>query len=285
MKIWPLLIGIILLCALLGSPVLAISKNELIAHYHTIPESPAYPETTSGHGGKTEFKITPGFFPFTDEPLPLPKWVPNGSSDISIFSSEKNSLISFLKPHPSCYADDIPSRKPNIYLYSDRDLTAQVWLAPEDAITISDPVYRPGMGWQAEIRNGSLNGNGDFLFYESVVPDSRWQKDEGYVIRAAHREQDMASMLGPYGFNEKETAEFIDYWSSHLTGGVDYAFYPQEIDAVDRVMPLSVSPEPDHVSRIWFYAEPLVTAPEPVTSPEQIVRDGFYVVEWGVMIR
>ena len=37
--------------------------------------------------------------------------------------------------------------------------------------------------------------------------------------------------------------------------------------------------------RIWFYAEPLVSAPEPVTSPEQILREGFYVVEWGVMVK
>jgi hypothetical protein len=66
---------------------------------------------------------------------------------------------------------------------------------------------------------------------------------------------------------------------------VDFVFYPQETGAVDRVMPLYISPEPDHVMRIWFYAEPLVSAPEPVKSPEKIIREGFYVVEWGVMIR
>jgi hypothetical protein len=177
-----------------------------------------------------------------------------------------------------------PIGKPNIYLYSDRDLTAQVRLAPEEAITVSDPVYQPGKGWQAEIRNGTLNGNGDFLFYEGTGPDSGWQKEEGYIIHASSREQDMASMLGPYGFNEKETSEFIEYWASHLVEDVDFVFYPQETDAVERVMPLSVSPKPDHVMRIWFYAEPLVSIPEPVTSPERIIREGFYVVEWGVII-
>jgi hypothetical protein len=180
---------------------------------------------------------------------------------------------------------DIPSRKPNIYLYSEKDITARVRLAPEYAITVSEPVYQPGIGWQAEIRNGSLNGKGDFLFYEALVPDSGWQKEEGYVIRAACREQDMASMLGEYGFNEKETEEFIDYWGIHLFGDMDYVLYPQETDAVNQAMPLSIIPEPDHVSRIWFYAEPLVSDPEPVTCPEQIVREGFSVVEWGVMIR
>jgi hypothetical protein len=162
---------------------------------------------------------------------------------------------------------------------------AQVRLAPEEDITISEPVYQPGKGWRAEIRNGSLNGIGDFLFYEGLVPDSGWQKEEGYVIRADYREQDMTSILGHYNFNEKETIEFIEYWSQHLAEDVDYVFYPQETDAIARVMPLSISPEPDHVMRIWFYAEPLATAPEPVIHPETIVREGFYVVEWGVMIR
>jgi hypothetical protein len=188
----------------------------------------------------------------------------------------------------SSYTDfisDVPSKKPNIYLYSDRDLTACVRLSPETAITASEPVYQPGMGWRAEIRNGSLNGEGDFLFYEALVPDSGWQKKEGYVIRASYRGQDMASMLGEYGFNKKEAVEFIDYWASHLLGDVDYVLYPQETDAVDRAMPLYISPEPDEVMRIWFYAEPSVSAPEPVTCPEKIVREGFYVVEWGVLIK
>jgi hypothetical protein len=175
-------------------------------------------------------------------------------------------------------------RKPNIYLYSDRDLTARVQLAPEHAITVSEPVYQPGKGWQAEIRNGSLNGAGDFLFYEALVPCPGWQKEEGYIIRAAYREEDMASMLGEYGFNEKETREFIDYWAGCLTGEADYVFYPQETGAVDRVLQLHISPEPDEVSRIWFSIEPLVRAPEPVESPQKIVRDGFHVVEWGGMI-
>ena len=180
--------------------------------------------------------------------------------------------------------DDILYGKPNIYLYSNHDIIAQVRLAPEQAITVSEPAYQPGKGWRAEIRNGTLNGKGDFLFYEALGSDYEWQKEEGYIIRAAHRQQDMAFMLGQYGFNEKETLEFIDYWASHLIGDMDFVFYPQETDAVNQDMPLSIIPKPDHVMRIWFYAEPLVSAPEPVTSPERIVREGFYVVEWGVII-
>jgi len=280
MKAWGIVIGIILIFAILCSPVLAISKSDLIAYYRTTPESPASPYDNPDPA-ENQFIITPGYLPFPNDILPFPKWAFPNVSDNTIFSTQKQSLIFSLRPIPY---PDIPVGKPNIYLYSDRDLTAKVRLAPENAITVSEPAYQPGKGWLAEVRNGSLNGAGDFLFYEGMVPDSGWQKKEGHIIRAAFCEQDMTSMLGQYGFNEKETVEFIDYWASHLVEDVDYVFYPQETGAVDRVMPLSISPEPDQVSRIWFYAEPLVLPPEPVTHPEKIVREGFTVVEWGVLI-
>lgn len=280
MKTWGIIVGIILVLAFVCSPVFAISKSDLISYYRTLPVSPVRPDTTpdSSKNHDSHFPSFPIISPNSS------KWtLPFRLPDL------------YLKPNYSYTPYDYQtiiftdstsmSEKPNIYLYSDRDLVARVRLAPEWSITVSNPVYQTGVGWAAEIRDGSLNGNGDFLFYESVVPDSVWQKDEGYVIRAEYRSEDMVSMLGPYGFNEKENAEFIEYWASHLIENVDYAFYPQETGAVDRVMPLYVSPKPDEVSRIWFYAEPLVSVPGQVTSPEKIVREGFYVVEWGVVIR
>jgi len=207
------------------------------------------------------------------------------SPSLPRFDSAGGPKKYFFYPELTPSATDLPSKgKPNIYLYSDQDLTAQVRLAPEYAITVSEPVYQPGKGWRAEIRNGSLNGNGDFLFYEALGSDFEWQKEEGFAIRAASREQDMAFMLGQYGFNEKETLEFIDYWASHLTEDVDFVFYPQETAAVNQDMPLYITPKPDHVMRIWFCAEPFVSAPGPVVNPETIIREGFYIVEWGVII-
>jgi hypothetical protein len=294
MKAWALLIGIIFIYALVCSPVLAISKSDLISQYKTgecwkpPPLQPAefrMPSPTPTP--RVQSPEIPSWFapslPWKNDSFPQPPtdWKIFDDLSISLLKKWLLEQISF----SYSYAADLPSKKPNIYLYSDRDLPARVRLTPEYAITVSEPLYQPGKGWQAEIRNGSLNGKGDYLFYEAVVPDSVWQKERGYVIPAAYREQDMASMLGQYNFNEKETVEFIEYWSQNLAEDMDYVFYPQETGAVDRVMPLSISPVPDHVSRIWFYAEPFVSTPEPVTSPETIVREGFYVVEWGVMIR
>jgi hypothetical protein len=289
------LIVIFLILASVCVPVLAISKSDLISQYkmgNAWPEPPPPIEPA-------EFRV-PNPTPTSRIPSPeIPSWfVPSlpqkndsflqPSSDWKIFDDISIFLLKKWEAEPkgpSSYAADLPSKKPNIYLYSDRDINAQVKLRPEKAITVSEPVYQPGLGWQAEIRNGSLNGKGDFLFYEAVVPDDVWQKKEGYVIKVISREHDMASMLGQYGFNDKETTEFIEYWVLHLDEDVDYVFYPQETGAVDQVMLLSITPKPDHVRRIWFYAEPLMTIPELVISPEEIVRDGFHVVEWGVMIR
>ena len=261
MKAWGVTIGIILILALVCSPVLAISKSDLISYYkgQSIPAMPI---------------PTP-----TGSPTPAPTQNPQTSWWLFAWSDIFHPKSDYMS-----YISGSIKAKPNIYLYSNRDLTAQVRLAPESAITVSDPVYQPGEGWRAEIRNGSLNGKGDFLFYEARETGFEWQMEEGYIIRASSREQGMASMLGQYGFNEKETAEFIDYWASHLIENMDFVFYPQETAAVNQDILLSVIPEPDDVMRILFKAEPLMSAPKPVTNPEKIVREGFYVVEWGVII-
>jgi len=290
MKSRSLIIGIIVILALLCSPVLAISKSDLISYYkgQSVPAMPIpTPSVTPTPVPTQNPQIPSWFFPYpSGKPL-------NNESFFQPFVDLKGKILDDIREeyYPSGengyainFSDSTLVGKPNIYLYSDRDLIAQVRLAPEQAITVSEPVYQPGKGWMAHIQNGSLNGKGDFLFYEALGFDYEWQKEEGYIIRAVSREQDMTVMLGQYGFNEKETAEFIDYWANHLAVDVDFVFYPQETAAVNHVMPLSIRPRPDHVMRIWFYAEPLVSDPEPVTKPEKIVREGFYVVEWGVII-
>jgi len=287
MKAWALLIGIIFICALVYSPVLAISKSDLISFYkgQSVPAMPIpTPSVTPTPTPPQNPQIPSWFFPY---PSGKP-W--NDSSFNQPFVDLKGKILDDIRAEyysdgeTIIFSDSTYVGKPNIYLYSDRNLTAQVRLAPEYAITVSEPLYQPGRGWRAEIRNGSLNGKGDFLFYEALGSDYEWQKEEGYVIRAASREEDMAFMLGQYEFNEKETAEFIEYWAIHLVETVDFVFYPQETAAVNQDISLSIIPKPDHVMRIWFCAEPLVSAPEQVTKPETIVREGFYVVEWGVII-
>ncbi|HOJ10141.1 MAG TPA: hypothetical protein PK733_06065 [Clostridiales bacterium] len=182
-------------------------------------------------------------------------------------------------PDPST---GIPVYKPNIYLYSDANMSVNVKLYPGHWITLSDPIYPENEGWTAQIVNGSLNGKGDYLFYEALVPDSDFQKKNGWKIRWNSRRNDIIKILDKYSFNEKEKSDFLEYWTEKLVHSKDYIFYPQENIQVDTIMPVILSKEPDNIFRIWFYIEP--NEGQDTLEPEQnmvINRNGFTVVEWG----
>jgi hypothetical protein len=182
-------------------------------------------------------------------------------------------------PDPST---GIPVYKPNIYLYSDADMTVNVRLYPAHWITESAPAYPADSGWTVHITDGSLNGTEDYLFYEAVVPDEGFQKDYGYKVYSKDREQDIERVLDLYGFNEKEKQDFLDYWTDKLEEDVDYIFLPQENNEVDIIMPLIISEAPDKIYRIWFYILPDDGSDIKEPSDISVIsRDGFTVVEWG----
>lgn len=173
--------------------------------------------------------------------------------------------------------------KPNIYIYDDYDMDVKVSLANEEMITASEPLYEKNTGWTAKVRNGSINGTGDYLFYEAVVPDRGFQKDKGWIVRAESLEKDMQKILELYDFNDKEKADFIDYWVPALSGRGDFIFYPQETAVVDAIMPLVADPLSENVYRIWFYIE-ACPASAKVAQPEAvevIKTHANALIEWG----
>lgn len=175
--------------------------------------------------------------------------------------------------------------KPNIYIYADRDMEVEVRLQNACYITESLPPYEPGRGWRACIVNGSINGRGDYLFYEAKVPDRGLQRQVGYVIHGERLEMDLAWLMQLYGFNAREVADFVEYWTSKLDRDRNYIFYPQGTAVVESIMPLRVEPEPDSVYRLWFLIER--DRGQDVTRPvriETVTRSEYAVVEWGGMM-
>ncbi len=184
-------------------------------------------------------------------------------------------------PDPST---GIPVYKPNIYLYSDEDMTVKVKLFPSHLITASDPEY-PKAGWTADVRSGSLNASEDFLFYEAMVPDTGFQKAEGFRVSSHSLAEDMTRIMKEYSFSEKETIDFIEYWQQKLDDGKKYIFLPQETDTVDSIMPLVLSEQPDNIYRIWFYIIEDDGRHIKPACATRIKRDGFAVVEWGGVMK
>jgi hypothetical protein len=120
-----------------------------------------------------------------------------------------------------------------------------------------------------------------FLFYESIAYASDFQTEEGFFLGTENREAQMRMILDLYGFNETEKDDFAAYWNETLDPQQSYAMYPQNTACVDRVMPLSVTPKPDHILRLWFGFEQTKTAPSLPAETEQIERGALTLVEWG----
>jgi hypothetical protein len=96
MKLWPFLIGIILICALVSSPVLAMSKSDLIASYHDesrkVFKPPIFPE---------EYGTIKDLRNWSIKPTPVPTWIPWSSKDDSSF------------PRPSFLPNTSPTQVPS----------------------------------------------------------------------------------------------------------------------------------------------------------------------------
>lgn len=179
--------------------------------------------------------------------------------------------------------------KPNIYIYgADGELVEVIFGEPGLLVT-SDPFYSEDEGWRMIAENdGTLrDANGKeygYLFYESATERTLFATEEGFYIDAEQREEMFEDILEGYGFNEKEIADFVEFWNHKLETGVDYLMYPQYTETVDTAMPVDIWPVPDHICRIWFVFEEYRQQDYKVAGIVPLVRDGYYVVEWGGMI-
>lgn len=182
--------------------------------------------------------------------------------------------------------DNIGAYKPNIYLYPEAETSITVTFQMPGLLQTVIPKY-PGQWLVTGYPDGTIKGaDGElytYLFYESITWPSLYQTDEGWLIKADTRSQQMENIMFSYGFTDQETADFVEYWTVKLDPGVDYAMYPQLISTVDIAMPMTIEPKPDSLFRLWFAFEKNAVPPM-VPALDYIKRDGFTAVEWGGVI-
>lgn len=197
-------------------------------------------------------------------------------------------LLSWLKKHiGNPILNFFGVYKPNIYIYSDRNIDVNVKIIQHQYITESIPLYDTERGWDAKIVGGSINGCNDYLFYEAEVTDPGWQKKEAFIIRGKFLKEDMLRILKLYQFNKKESDDFIEYWVEKLEGTKDYIFYPQYNELLDKLMRLDITPRPDYLFRVWFLIEEYKGKQSftEIEKPVEILREPYTVVEWGGIIK
>ena len=215
--------------------------------------------------------------PFAEYQIAFKCMYPDGSFyDFNVDSFYKDYYIN----------DLVYSEKPNIYIYpkEQMNLDVNIDFPHGGEITTSIPEY--GSGWNdLDVDpSGKINDEFTFLFYESQNPDPS-QYEKGWVISQDGLELFFVKNMAATSFNEQEIIDFTDYWIPILKDYSYYAIYPQYNEQLDRIIQLNFSQKPDNILRLIYTLKGLQKNNLVLQVPEipEFIREGFVVVEWGVI--
>lgn len=199
-------------------------------------------------------------------------------------------IIFALFSSTSCEPEEelLLTRKPNIYIYPEENMNLQVFLDfPQGGqVVTSIPEY--GDCWDIFVDTlGEIQNTYHYLFYESSQPNS-WQRKYGWVIEQENLESFFKENLADNGFKGQEIDDFICYWIPRLENHRYYMIYPQAIDDINPLVSLSFSIKPDNIQRLFYLiAGSEVIPANPILEPSinsDFLREGFFVLEWGVIL-
>lgn len=179
-----------------------------------------------------------------------------------------------------------PYCKPAIYLYPKEKSTIRVEVISREQFTYTDPPYPPG-GWEVQaFPNGQLkykNKSYDYLYYETQVKEDMLPlPQEGFSISYSELPIFLPELVKKLGLNNKEAADFTDYWTGVLPKSNYYLVRVIPHVTLHEIAQLNISPQPKTLIRVTLHFEPVDTnilLPEPRLTP--VKRNGFTVVEWG----
>lgn len=175
--------------------------------------------------------------------------------------------------------------KPVIYLYPEEEteVSVRVDFTEGGELTCTYPDY--GEGWEVTARpDGTIldkDGNEYYCLYWEGEGNARFEKGKGWCVSREDTASFLREKLTEIGLTAREANEFIIYWLPELQKN-PYNLIAFHTDDYARSVPLTVSPAPDTVIRVFMTYEPCdePTEIEPQSLP-RYERNGFTVVEWG----
>lgn len=175
--------------------------------------------------------------------------------------------------------------KPVIYLYPKTTTQVSVNVVPTNGISVSEPAI--GRGWNVianttgQLFNLADSKSYPYLFWEGFAANFR-TPTEGFVVAKADVKKLFDDKLAILGMNAKETADFEEYWLPKLSEKPYYFITFIAQSDLDKYAPLTVSPKPDSVIRVFFDYKGLDKKTAVVEQKlTRVTRSGFSVVEWG----
>lgn len=179
--------------------------------------------------------------------------------------------------------------KPVIYFYPEVSQTVDVTLKPVGELQFTYPAYENG--WKITATpDGKLIHNGKsypYLFWDAAMHRDRSSVDlsQGFIVDQQNTIAFLEDQLTTFGFNAQERTDFITYWGPRLAS--EKRAFIQFVwgDATDQFGELNISPQPDHVNRVYLQWKSLkdgetLSQPTPQDIPT-LDRSGFDVLEWG----
>ncbi|MBR5756186.1 MAG: hypothetical protein IKX96_01370 [Firmicutes bacterium] len=216
-------------------------------------------------------------------------WMNQQDNDFLRFADDQMDLIDdywtkqfydwFFRP-----AEGVGVYKPNIYIYPDEEADVTVKFAIPGLLTNVIPDYTEFWSVTAAPSGKLTDANGaryDYLFYEMDIQPQLVPLNNAFLVPADSRTEVFTEMLKGYGLNDKEIADFCEFWTDKLESGKTYLAYEILTEDVDALMPIEIGPQPDSVLRLWFCFVEYEGQDFVQAQPAAFTRDGFTVVEWG----
>ena len=178
---------------------------------------------------------------------------------------------------------DRPAEKPVIYLYPEEVTDVTVQLDYTGKLTCTYPAYKDGWTVTAAPDGTLTDASGqtyNYLYWEGEGTE-RYDFSKGFCVPGADTAAFLEDALAQLGLARKEANEFIVYWLPRMEPN-PYNLIAFQQEAYTDAAPLTVTPAPDSILRVFMAWQPLEA---PVDIPAQTLpafdRHGFVLVEWG----
>jgi len=184
-------------------------------------------------------------------------------------------LIPFNAPLPTVFPKELVAMrrgyaKPVIYLYPESETEVTVRLDYKGRLTCTYPAPDPDDAWRVTAwPNGTLTDRQgreySYLFWEGASDGTPSDFSRGFVVKGSDTAAFLREKLAYMGLTPREYNEFIVYWLPRMQGNPWNLIAFQGKNYTDSA-PLTVTPRPDSVLRIFMAYRPLAA---PIVVPPQ----------------
>ncbi len=186
-----------------------------------------------------------------------PSWYNYGTQNYNNFNYPGSWNQNGLNGHHYTGNGQFAAGKPNIY-FSGKDGTSinlKIKFDKSSNLLAALPIHG-SEGWNFELtKNSSITTDGanySYLFYDYRVGMNSLQSEKGFCVKPNELMPRLESILYQLQFEQKEVADFNQYWSVKIPKSEEYCVYPQIEKEMAKSAKYQITPTPSKVTRINF---------------------------------